>query len=222
MISISIRFATCLLAALALIITPAVAAKKKKALSAHTEIPDGYRSWALFLVCNTAWIIQNGDKGIQELHDEFSAFGRSIGDDNLAVWLLNESDKPPTVENTDIERSTRYCQKYRLSPSQGPYVLVTTRNPDVVNSGDRLLVRLNGLTAHDSAQVLNTLTDQLVSGNLSQAEIDSSERGWLRLLGAVATAAGCYFNKVSFSLNAGAVKAEVAHSADNKSAAACR
>ena len=39
------------------------------------QIPQGYESWSLFLICNPAWIVQNQDEGIATLFAQYRAFG---------------------------------------------------------------------------------------------------------------------------------------------------
>jgi hypothetical protein len=96
-------------------------------------------------------------------------------------------------------------------------VLVTTQHPDDQDPGDRLVVSLNGLDAHDSALAITKLADQLVATGLSQSGLDNSDR-WRRVLAAITTAisaASCYFNKVSFQFKTGAVSAEIGHSSSD-------
>jgi hypothetical protein len=186
-------------------------------LTPTTEIPRSYKSWSLFLICNPAWIVENGDKGIEELFHRYKAFGESIGPNNLAIWFWKKPAVTPTSDNTDISRSAVYCEKYKLLPSESPHVLVTTRHPDDQDPGDRLVVSLNGLDAHDSALAITKLADQLVATGLSQSGLDNSDR-WRRVLAAITTAisaASCYFNKVSFQFKTGAVSAEIGHSSSD-------
>jgi hypothetical protein len=120
----------------------------------------------------------------------------------------------PSAELTDVSRSSEYCERYKLLPSQSPHVLVTTRHPDAEVVGDYFYVSLSGLSANDSADVLAKLTDQLLVTGLDQPQLDASTR-WSRTLAAAAAVvnqAGSYFNKVSFSFNTAFFKAEIAHS----------
>src|SRR5262245_54112914 len=194
-----------------------VNAQDRATLEPTTEIPRSYKSWSLFLVCNPAWIVHNADKGINELFRQYKAFGDAIGPNHLAVWFWKKPAEPATADNTDIGRSSAYCAKYKLKPSETPQVLVTTKYPDDKDPGDHVVVRLNGLDAHDSALAITKLAHQLVATGLNQSELDASDK-WRRLLAAVSSAisaTGCYFNKVSFSFKTGAVDAEIGH-ATNK------
>ena len=191
-----------------------VRAQALEEVTPTAEISPGFDSWSLFLVCNPAWLVENGDPGIKELFWRYRAFGDAIGPKNLAIWFWKSRGKP-TADNTDVSRSSEYCKKYKLLPSDAPYVLVTTHHPDEPNPSDHFVMRLNGLNAHDSASALATLTDQIVLTGLNQSELDWSTR-WLRLLAATTSAikaTGCYFNKVSFSFKTSVFIAEVEHSA---------
>jgi hypothetical protein len=148
---------------------------------------------------------------------QYKAFGNSIGPQNLAIWFWKKPAVKPTTENTDTDRSSGYCARYKLLPSESPHVLVTTRHPDDTTPGDHFVVKLNGLDGHGSALALTKLTDQLLVTGLNQTELDASDR-WRRLLaatGSAMSAAGCYFNKVSFSFKTGVFNAEIAHTAEN-------
>jgi hypothetical protein len=221
MITTSTRasFATRIILAICVLSAPGeVRAQDAAALEPTAEIPRDYSSWSLFLVCNPAWMIENGDKGIAELFTEYREFGRSIGNKHLAIWFWKRRASVPTGDNTDVERSSAYCERYKLLPSESPHVLVTTRHPDDPDPGDRFVVRLNGLAAHDSALALTKLADQLLVTKLNQSELDAQQKGWSRVLDALYLAistTGCYFNKVSFSLKTGVVSAEIEHLPDN-------
>jgi len=209
--------AACILASCALTASTEVMAQARAELIPTAEIPHGYKSWSLFLICNPAWIVQNGDKGIEELFYQYKAFGGAIGPSHLAIWFWKKPAVTPTADNTDIERSSIYCARYKLLPSDSPHVLLTTRYPDDQDPGDRLVVSLNGLDAHNSALAITKLTDQLLVTGLNQSGLDSGDR-WRRVLAAAATAisvAACYFNKVSLELKTSVVSAKIEHSTGN-------
>lgn len=217
MMSMSAFVAACILACCALTTPSQVRAQQAFEVTPTTEIPRGYSSWSLFLVCNPAWIVENGDQGIVELFNRYRAFGQAIGAKNLAIWFWKKPAETPTSENTDVDRTSIYCERYKLLPSESPHVLVTTRYPDDPDPGDRFVVRLNGLDAHNSALALTKLADQLLVTGLNQPELDASDR-WRRVLAAVGSAVsatGCYFNKVSFSLKTSVVNAEIEHSSNS-------
>jgi hypothetical protein len=63
-----------MLAVCALAAPPKVCAQASFEVMPTVEIPkEGYGSWSLFLICNPAWIIKNGDKGISGAPGEAGA-----------------------------------------------------------------------------------------------------------------------------------------------------
>src|ERR1700730_14738724 len=217
MVSVIGFAAACILAFCALTAPSQVRVQQAFEVTPTIEIPRGYSSWSLFLVCNPAWIVQNGDKGFVELFNRYLAFGHAIVPKNLAIWFGKKPAETPTSDNTDVDRSSIYCERYKLLPSESPHVLVTTRYPDDPDPGDRFVVRLNNLDAQDGALALTKLADQLLVTGLSQTELDINYT-WRRVLAAVGSAVnatGCYFNKVSFSFKTGIINAEIEHSSNS-------
>ncbi len=127
-----------------------------------------YKSWSLFLICNPSWIVANGDEGIGKLLRAYEAFGQAIGPYNLAVGFFNSPNSAATIENTDIERMSTYCEKFGLVPSQTPQVVTTIRYPDDpdVDAGGKVVANLNG-DALDSARALTDLADELLKTGLN-------------------------------------------------------
>lgn len=179
------------------------------------EIPHGYDSWSIFLICNPAWLDRNGDEGIARLFAQYQHFGEAIGPDNLAIWFWKEPALEPSADLTDVSRSSVYCERYELLPSRAPYVLVTTAHPDAEAPGDRFVISLGGLGADETAEMLARLTDQLLVTGLDQSGLNAS-RDWQRLLGAAASLfedLGSYFTDVAFTIDTGFFRAELRHAA---------
>ncbi len=122
-------FATFTLAISPGTISPEANAQASYEVTPTIAIPKNHSTWSLFLVCNPAWILQNGDQGIAELFKQYKAFGDAIGPNNLAIWFWKKPGTP-TADNTDVSRSSTYCERYKLLPSESPHVLVTTSYPD--------------------------------------------------------------------------------------------
>src|SRR5262245_28406266 len=122
-------------------------------------IPPGFDSWSLFLICNNQWLLDSKAKDLEDLSRQFTAFGKAIGDCHAATWFVDEESK------LDVGRNVAYCQKYDLAPSESPYVVVTTKYPDLLGPiGDRLVLKLNGLSADQITTMLGKLSDQIVLG----------------------------------------------------------
>lgn len=120
----------------------------------------------------------------------------------------------PSAELTDVSRSGEYCERFKLLPSNNPYVLVTTRHPGAQEVRDYFFASLNGLDPGDSSELLAKLTDQLLVTGLDQA-------GPGRQYEMAAIPYGCtsrreqrriLLDQVSFTSNTGFFKAEIAHS----------
>ncbi len=93
-----------------------------------------YRSWSLFLVCNPEWLATEKVADLDDLFRTFEHFGAAIGDDNLAIWFRKSNFHRTKVavnvrDTVDLERSSKFCKAWRLPPSRGPYVVVTTEYP---------------------------------------------------------------------------------------------
>ena len=71
--------AACALTLWPLCTTGGVCAQARIELIPTTEIPhSGYGSWSLFLVCNPAWIIENGDAGVVSFSIKTGVFNAEI------------------------------------------------------------------------------------------------------------------------------------------------
>jgi hypothetical protein len=199
-------------------------------------IPDGYKTYSLFLICNPEWLDPSKSRDLTELYKKFQAFGRSIGDDQAAIWFWKTTVREGW-ENTmapgaaiDVERSIRFCQAWKLKPSDGPYLVVTSTRPDEANLQKNLpdgkaIFQLGGLTAAEIATVLSKLTDSLLlTGKvdpslLSKPASDSSPSAgssappspalWIRMLAAAQQIIGEFGCAVTFKVDAGPLSADV-------------
>ncbi len=161
--------------------------------SPNVPIPeDSYRSWSLFLISNPEWILPGSNDNLMDLYEIFEAFGRAIGPDHLAVWFWREYPRYDMFyKSVDVLRSSAFCQRLKLPPSGGPYILVTTEYPGTGQLGlypetfpDDLknfcVLKLNGADASEIMRLLTELADQLVAGNLDELDPQSEEywRTW--------------------------------------------
>jgi hypothetical protein len=131
----------------------------------RSEIPRDYKSWSLFLVCNPGWLSADKPQDVSTLYERFTGFGRTIGDDNAAVWFWKKTSYTISAENVDVERSIRFCRAYGLKPSLSPYVLVTTKYPDEAapkSKGDFAVFQLGGVSPTEVSRILAKLTDDLL------------------------------------------------------------
>jgi hypothetical protein len=200
-------------------------------------IPAGYKTYSLFLICNPDWLDPAKSSGLSDLYLKFVAFGRSIGDDQAAVWFWKttvgpnwESMMPPSAA-IDVERSIRFCKAWKLKPSDGPYLVVTTTRPDEdhlasgVPDGTAIFA-LGGLGSPQISSLLGKLTDSLLlTGKIenpvaagaadpsaaSQPPESSAASGaiWIRMLGAAQELIAQFGCAVSLKVDAGPLQADL-------------
>jgi len=174
-------------------IATALFAPDRKVLSTPVEpIPESpYKTWSLFLINNPQWVLAESNEKIKRLYDEFEAFGKAIGPDHVAVWFWSKSVAREPVafnEAVDVARSARFCEKLKLAPSGGPYILVTSDFPGrgQMNDSSTFLptpleryytVSLNNKSADEIMELLTRVADKITTDRL--ADLNSrSERYW--------------------------------------------
>jgi hypothetical protein len=183
------------------LLPPAAVAQAPVPVPRNQQIPkEGYKTWALFLVCDPAWLANtaNSKANLTSLHEQFVGFGNAIGPRNAAIWFY--SHKSADAGDYDGERASDYCTNYNLKVRWSPVVLVTTQYPapdaaaddlpertlstPSVSTGNYIKVSLNGLDSKDADTLLGLLADQVKSGKLDQQQIDSTAywHSWERLL----------------------------------------
>ena len=136
-------------------------------------IPSGYKTYSLFLICNPAWLDPAKSSGLTDLFHQFQAFGRSIGNDQAAVWFWKTTvqkgweNKFAPADVIDVERGTEFCKAWKLKPSDGPYIVVTTGRPDETSLQTGLpdnsaVFKLGDMQPSNISALLAKLTDSLV------------------------------------------------------------
>ena len=160
------------------------------------EIGHAYDSWSLFLVCNSTWLLDENEEKLADLYRQFKAFGEAIGRKHLAVWFWkgNIGINKPITRNVDAERCSYYCSKFKLLPSEGPYILVTTTYPEVdTDIANYFVLKLNNCKSSDISALLNKLSDQLLVEGLNQTALDS-EQYWRTIQRAFEVIRGNFVN----------------------------
>jgi hypothetical protein len=174
------------LAACLLMLQPGGGARAQDAavLLSSGEIPaEGYDSWSLFLICSPGWLDTNRSADLATLFGRFQAFGEAIGDDHLAVWFWKEDvarGGDASQANVDLRRAAKYCQKLRLDPSRGPYIVVTKEYPDLTDFPENTVYTLGVLDSVAIGDLLDRLTDKLLLPD--DASSDSGAGFWIRFL----------------------------------------
>src|ERR1035437_5100893 len=147
-----------------------------------------YETWSLFLVNNPQWLVPESNKKITNLYDQFEAFGRAIGPRDVAVWFWSSSVMSGARARVDVARSATFCEKLKLPPSGGPYILVTNVYPGEGQVGrpatflpvplrSYCTVSLNNKSADEIMDLLTRLADKITADRLT--DLDSrSELYW--------------------------------------------
>lgn len=152
---------------------PAFSQAAVTVIGRKAPIPGGYKTYSLFLICNPEWLDPSKSAGLTNLYQQFQAFGHSIGDDQAAVWFWKKTvtpgweEKAAPVDVIDVERSINFCKAWKLKPSDGPYIVVTSTRPDEQNLTQGLpensaVLKLGGMTPSDISSLLAKLTDSLL------------------------------------------------------------
>jgi hypothetical protein len=184
------------------------------------DIPRNFKSYSLFLVCNPQWLAPEKSEGLYALYKTFDRFGRTIGRDNAAVWFWKEkraAHDPQLAENLDVERSVQFCQAWRLKPSEGPHLVVTTVYPDETSLSSGLpkgsaVYSLGNMSSTDISGLLAKLTDELVAtGQVegSPATATPQLALWVRLLDATQRMINGFGCAWTFKIEAGPVNADL-------------
>ena len=142
-----------------------------------------YKTWSLFLINNPQWLVAESQGKIRQLYDQFEAFGKAIGPNHVAVWFWSGD----TQAGVDVNRSAEFCEKLKLPPSGGPYILVTADYPGKGLTSDPssflptplksyYTVSLNNKSADEIIQLLTSVADKITADRLS--ELNSTSKSW--------------------------------------------
>lgn len=184
-------------------------------------------SYSFFLVCNPKWLSPAYDGDLRELHQKMLNFGLTIGDNHAAVWFVKSNKIPPKdaqiADVFDIERSVRFCQAWKLKPSSGPHLVVTSSYPNEehLSSGlpeNSAVFSLGDMSPKQISDLLTSLTDQLIlQGHVasetrnivSSSTAETNVAWWVQLLEVTQKKINNFGCAWSFKIDAGSVKAEL-------------
>jgi len=187
-------------------------------------IPKDFKTYSLFLICNPQWLDPAKNSGLLQLYRQFQSFGRAIGDDQAAVWFWNsnsyEHNDAKLAQIVDVERSVRFCQAWKLKPSEGPHLVITSTYPNETKLSSGLpensaVYRLGDMSPPDISSLLAKLTDQLIAnGKVNTTPTDDATPAppvslWVRLLTATQQTINSFGCAWSFKINAGPVSADL-------------
>jgi hypothetical protein len=119
-------------------------------------LPATYNSYTLLLVPSATF--SKADKAnVEQLEAAFKAFGEAIGRKEAAVWLQD-----PKRLGIDKLRSKDYCDKFRLSYNNGPYLVLTRKRPDLAQAAEKpIVIRFTGFPIERIIHVMNVLEQDL-------------------------------------------------------------
>jgi hypothetical protein len=119
----------------------------------------------------------------------------------------------------DVERSVRFCQAWKLTPSEGPHLVITSTYPDEshLSTGlpkDSAVYKLGDMAPPDISALLSKLTDELIaSGKVANPAGASTPappaKLWVQLLTATQQMINTFGCAWSFKINAGPVSADL-------------
>jgi hypothetical protein len=188
------------------------------------EIPKNFKTYSFFLVCNPQWLAPGKRSGLLDLYLQFHEFGRTIGNDNAAIWFLKSvstHDDTGLSNNTDVERSVRLCRAWDLTPSEGPHLVITTY-PDESLLSSRIpphlpeksaVYKLGTMSPEDISKLLAKITDGLVKRGQIEDLLSNPPSVapplWARLLEVTQQTIKSFGCAWSFKIDAGPVKADL-------------
>ena len=157
---------------------------------------------------------------LYRLYQQFQNFGRTIGDDNMAVWFWKSRtfalQTASLVKNVDVERSVRFCKAWKIAPSASPAVVVTSTYPDEKNLGserprDSAVYELGNMKPQDISGLLAKVADGILMGPpaATAASADATPQLWVRLLQATQGLLNQFGCAWTFHVDAGPVKADL-------------
>ena len=203
---------------------PAAPQAAVELVTTKQAIPKNFKTYSLFLVCNPQWLDPAKNVGLLQLYRQFQSFGRAIGDDHAAVWFWKsnsyEHSDAALAQIVDVERSVRFCQAWKLIPSEGPHLVITSTYPDESHLSDGLpkdsaVYKLGDMAPPDISELLAKLTDELIaSGKVDNpggtpAASKPAAKLWVQLLAATQQTINSFGCAWSFKVNAGPVSADL-------------
>lgn len=162
-------------------------------VTSDQPIPQEYKSWSLFLVCNPQWVVPEGESALETLYSRFQAFGRALGPEHVAVWFWSRpwswSDQEELHTAVDVVRSSAFCSQLDLPLSESPYVVVTTEYPGEGKVStypesfkipeNYYVMTLDGVEMTEATDLLTRLAERIVDERLDTLD-PTSEGYWRR------------------------------------------
>ncbi|WP_157237702.1 hypothetical protein [Desulfobacter curvatus] len=105
------------------------------------SIPDSFNSYTLFFATSYELNKPFDKKYLKKMNKQFKSFGKSIGENHLAVWVKNIDSDDLNVDlgKTYADRLHRWYNS-ELSFYDGPYLIFMSNTPDAIPRSDDFLV----------------------------------------------------------------------------------
>ena len=152
-----------------------------------SRIPDGYSTYTLFLNASTGYPDRDAPAKLRALERQFKDFGDSIGNANLAVWVAEARETALSVSKGKYYADVLSAWSGNaINYSDGPFVIVTDRNPDNLGKreeGDKALViviAFGNVGAARIVEVLNAIETRIRRDDINMAKMGLSVF-WIRL-----------------------------------------
>lgn len=99
--------------------------------SATFTIPNNYQSYTLLFATSYDYVENSSAKDMANLRKRLQRFGKSIGKENLTIWVCKPSSTELNVELGKTYSDRIYLwHKIKLDYSDGPYLVYLSHNPD--------------------------------------------------------------------------------------------
>jgi hypothetical protein len=178
-----------------------------------------YKTWSLFLISDTQWLLPQNKLKLAELYEEFIRFGEGIGPNNLAVWFASsEPQKTNILSSIDLLRTSAFCESLKLSPSKGPYILITTEYPGEAivekypetfptNLSNCIKIEVNRSNSSEISAMLKRLREEIVAGDIRTFDPNSQKYwgSWQRAFENVYNAMSAMLASITVTIKGGPV-----------------
>lgn len=146
-------------------------------------IPEGYKSYTLFFATSTSYRDSLSVKEIRKLKERTKEFGRSIGKDNLIVWVGNSSNNKLNIAlgKTFADRFNKWYS-IKMNYTDGPYIVYVSCRPDVPPSKDDFIAYVS--FAEKKPKYIAEYLDYIEAG-IRREDITAmgirTEQDWIKL-----------------------------------------
>lgn len=139
-------------------------------------IPDGYQSYTLLFATSYDYVDKASTHDMKKLKKKIKRFGKSIGKDNLTIWV-----KKPSSEELNVELGKTYSDriyawhKLKLDYSDGPYLVYLSHNPDhpPMSSDFAAAISFSNKTPEYVSESIEYIEANIRRGTISKEDIQT-------------------------------------------------